>query len=288
MRKLPSVAIVIPAYNEEESIEKCIISCLDQTVPASEIVVVNNRSSDRTAEIVETLIRQYPEGNIQMLNQDRVQGITPTRNLGLNSAKSKVIGRIDADSIIDRQWVEVVGRAFIDPSVDAITGPVLYYDMPLRKIGFRVDDRIRAALYKLAKKHRFLFGSNMAIRSTAWSKVKDMTNPDEENLLHEDVDLALTLSENGHVIAYAPDMVASLSARRLEDSPKEFYKYVMRFERTYKAHSVKSATARVPIFIYLLIYFPARTIRKFYDGEESKFTLRKLGQELKALAEFLP
>lgn len=284
MRKPPSVAVIIPAYNEEDSIEKCLMACLDQTVPADEIIVINNRSTDQTDKVVKRVIARYPNGNIRLLHQNEEQGIAPTRNMGLNSAKSDVIGRIDADTAVDRHWVEAIRDTFSDPSVDAATGPVLYHDMPLQQIGFRIDDRIRAALHKFAKDYRFLFGSNMAIRASAWHDIKDQTHLDKDNLLHEDVDLALTLFENDRTITYAPDMVASLSARRLEDSPRAFYNYVMRFERTYKAHKVKSAAARVPVFIYLLIYFPARTVRKFYDGDKNKFTLRKLGEELKALA----
>ena len=89
--------------------------------------------------------------------------------------------------------------------------------------------------------------------------------------------------ENNLEIVYDPNMIAGMSARRLEDSPREFYQYVMRFERTFKAHGVKSRTARIPIFIYLLTYFPVRTVRKFYDGETNKFTLRKLRDEVRTL-----
>ncbi len=109
---------------------------------------------------------------------------------------------------------------------------------------------------------------------------------DEADELHEDIDLALTMFENGLEIIYDPKMIGGMSARRIEDSPRDFYQYVMRFERTFKAHGVKSATARIPIFIYLLTYFPIRTIRKFYDGETSRFTLRKLRDELRHLGDF--
>lgn len=279
VKKAPSLSIIIPAHNEEASIEKCLAACMDQTIHADEIIVVNNSSTDSTVAIVERVITEHPEQNIILVHEDK-QGVRPARDKGFVVAKGAILGRIDADAAIDRHWVEVVKGVFRDEDVDAATGPVIYYDMPLQKLGLRIDDRIRTALYKLAKDHRFLFGSNMALRASAWEGIKDKVSLDDDDLLHEDIDIALTLHENDYVIAYTPEMVAALSARRLEDSPKDFYNYVMRFERTYKAHGVKSATARVPIFIYLLIYFPIRTVRKFYDGEKNKFTLRKLREEL--------
>lgn len=278
-QKAPTLSIIIPAYNEEATIEKCLAACMDQTIHADEIIVVNNRSTDATVEIVERVITQHPNQNIILVHEEE-QGLCPARNKGFATAKGTILGRIDADAAIDPHWVEVVKSVFRDPEVDAATGPVIYHDMPLQQLGLRLDDRIRTTLYKLAKDHRFLFGSNMALRATAWNGIKDKVSPDADELMHEDIDIALTLHENDYMIAYAPEMVAALSARRLEDSPKDFYNYVMRFERTYKAHGVKSATARVPIFIYLLIYFPVRTVRRFYDGDKNKFTLRKLREEL--------
>jgi glycosyltransferase involved in cell wall biosynthesis len=282
MSKLPSVAIIIPAYNEEETIVRCLESCIAQTSRADEIIVVNNNSVDATAKLVKKFQKDHPDQNIRLLNET-TQGIAPTRNHGFNHAKSDVLGRIDSDSTIMPDWVEVVRHAFINEDVAAITGPVQYYDMPLVDLGLRVDEKIRNTLYKMSKDHKFLFGSNMAIRGSVWQKVGKLTHPDPDDQLHEDIELALVLCENNFDIVYEPRMVASLSARRLETSPRKFYYYVMRFERTFKVHNVRSATARIPILIYLLTYFPLRTVRKFYDGDTNQFTLQKLRDELSRL-----
>lgn len=280
MSKKPTVSIVIPAYNEQESIAKCLDACVSQTSAPDEVIIVNNMSTDDTVKIVRRYQRENPEISIRLLNQTKHQGITPTRDHGFNQVKSDIIGRIDADSIIEPYWVEVVRNTFSHKEVDAATGPVLYHDMPLQRAGFRVDEKIRSTLHRLAKDHRFLFGTNMAMRASAWRQVRHLTQLDLENAMHEDIDLALTLYENDFNIVYEPDMVAGMSARRLEDSPRDFYRYCMRYERTVKAHGVKSRTARLPIFIYLLIYFPIRTVRIFYDGENSRFTFDKLRAEL--------
>lgn len=282
MVKLPSVSIVIPAYNEEKVIQKCLESCIDQIDHPDEIIVVNNNSTDDTAKIVRRLQRRFPQANIRLLTENK-QGIIPARNKGLASAKSEVIGRIDADSIIQEDWVYNVRRLFKKKSVAAATGPVEYYDMPLRRVGLAADMRIRKVLYNMAKDHTFLFGSNMAIRKTAWEEIKTCTHMDEEDVLHEDIDIALCLFRNNLKAVYEPTMVGGMSARRLEDSPKDFYNYVMRFERTFKIHDIASRTARIPIFIYILIYFPVRTVRKFYNDETNKFTWKKLRDDLESI-----
>jgi glycosyltransferase involved in cell wall biosynthesis len=282
MSKLPSVAIIIPAYNEEETIIRCLESCIAQTSKADEIIVVNNNSVDTTVKLVKKFQKDHPDQNV-LLFTEKTQGITPARNRGFEEAKSEVLGRIDADSTISTNWVETVRETFSNKEVAASTGPVQYYDMPLVDLGLRVDEKIRNTLYKMSKDHKFLFGSNMAIRASVWAKVGTLTHPDPDDELHEDIDLALTLCENDYEVVYDPNMVGAMSARRLEDSPRKFYYYVMRFERTFKVHNVSSLTARIPILIYLLTYFPLRTVRKFYDGDTNQFTLQKLRDELSRL-----
>ncbi len=284
MVKLPTVSIIIPAYNEEKVIKKCLESCVSQTDLADEIVVVDNNSQDDTAKIVRQLQRAHPEAHIRLLTE-KEQGLVPTRNHGFTSSKGEVMGRIDADSVLDPNWVYSVRRTFAKISVAAATGPVVYHDMPLPKVGLAFDKRIRRALYNSAKDHTFLFGSNMAIRRGAWAQVQDLVHRDEADEFHEDIDIALSLYRKGLYVAYDPEMIGGMSARRLEDKPRDFYNYVMRFERTFQVHNVSSANARIPIFIYLMIYFPIRTLRKFYDGETNKFTLQKLRDDIREIAE---
>ena len=277
MTKKPTVAIIIPAYNEQDVIWNCLKSCAAQTVPANEIIVINNNSHDKTVQIVEKFQKRHPLLPIRLVNET-IQGLIAARNRGFKEAKSDVLGRIDADSMLHASWVEAVSRTFTDNAIAAASGPVTYHDMPLPQVSFKVDEILRRSLHKYAIDHRFLFGSNMAIRKNVWKKVAELTSKDPNDELHEDIDIALTLFENGYEVVYDPAMIGSMSARRLEDNPRDFYNYVMRFERTFKVHGVKSRRARVPIVVYLLIYFPIRTIRKFYDSKKRRFTLRKVRQ----------
>lgn len=278
----PTVTIIIPAYNEEEVIVKCLESCIDQSVPADEILVVNNNSTDRTAALVRQFIEDHPNSKVVLMEQNEEQGLIPTRNFGFEHAAGEVLGRIDADSLLTHDWVKEVKKTFADPTVDGASGPVIYHDMPLRQVAKKVDEEIRKALHKMAIRsdHRFMFGSNMAIRRSAWKLIKDEVCLDKENLLHEDIDLALHLYQKGLHITFAPKMVGGMSVRRLEDNPRKFYNYVMRFERTFKAHGVKSASARIPIFIYLSTYFPLKLLYSAYDNDTKKLSLKKLRESM--------
>lgn len=258
----PTVSIVIPAYNEESTIRACVFAAIHQTVPADEIIVVDNKSTDLTASIVRDLQADFPEAPLVYLQQNEIQGLIPTRNYGLDHATSDVIGRIDADSVLEPTWVEAVGDAFTDPAVAACTGPVIYYDMPLRRFGHKADDAIRRAVIKVTREFHLLFGSNMALRASAWAAIRDEACLDPEDELHEDVDLSLHLHEKGLTIAYSSDMVTGMSARRLDDSPTQFYSYVMRFERTYQRHNIRRLSVRAPMAIFLSAYPALKTVRE--------------------------
>lgn len=257
----PSVGIVIPAYNEEATIRACVTAAVGQTVAAAEIIVVDNKSTDNTATILRELIAEFPEAPIKVLRQEQSQGITPTRNMGFDAVTSDIIGRIDSDTLLEPDWVEQVQNVFVNPEVHAATGPVIYYDMPLRRYMARADDTARKAMFRLATSYAFLFGTNMAVRRDAWWEVRGELCLDEEDLMHEDIDLSVHLFDHGLKAVYASQMVAGMSARRLDSTPRDFYDYVQRFDRTYRHHGIRKRRLRAPAWVYLAIYPFAKGMR---------------------------
>ena len=257
----PTVSIVIPAYNEESTIRACVLAAILQTVPATEIIVVDNRSTDATGEIVRAIMDEHPDVPLMYFQQNDEQGLVPTRNFGLDRARGSVIGRIDADSVIEPNWVQEVQRAFADERIAAATGPVHYYDMPLQEFGLKVDNRLRRLILTLSRDNHFLFGSNMAIRRTAWLAIRDHVCRDKLDELHEDIDLSVHLAQQHLSVAYVPTMVSGMSARRLEDSPRAFSYYARRFERTYARHGLMNPALRAPMFLILALYPLGKTIR---------------------------
>ncbi|WP_197359936.1 glycosyltransferase, partial [Streptomyces clavuligerus] len=133
-----------------ESIVACVTSVIEQTVPAHEIIVVDNRSTDRTVALVEALQAKHPSAGIRLLHQDDEQGLVPTRNLGLDAATGEIIGRIDADTMLEPTWIATLQRAFDRPEVGGATGPVIYYDLPFQDALRRTDDALRRTLGRIS------------------------------------------------------------------------------------------------------------------------------------------
>src|SRR5436190_15022830 len=118
-----TLAIVIPAYNEEDYLSACLDSVNNQSVVPSEVIVVDNNSSDKTAQIAKSY------SFVRLVTEEK-QGVFWAAQTGFKAAGSDIIGRIDADTILAQDWVEKVLAYMTDSSITAVTGPVNYYDMP--------------------------------------------------------------------------------------------------------------------------------------------------------------
>jgi GT2 family glycosyltransferase len=173
--------------------------------------------------------------------------------------------------VLEPTWVATVQATFADGEIAAASGPVIYYDMPLRRWGLKADDAMRRLMLRLAREYYFLFGSNMAIRASAWQLIQREACLDVDDELHEDIDLAVHLREHGQRIAYVSSMVAGMSARRVDDSPLDYLYYVQRFERTYRRHSVRRIGVRAPMIVFLGLYPALKVVRRGQErGQERR------------------
>lgn len=104
----PRVSVIVPVYNGEKYIERCLYYLISQTIKDIEIIIVNDGSTDNTMTIVEKIAKK--DGRIKILEQEnKLQGAA--RNKGLSIAKGEYIGFCDADDYIDYEYYENLYKA---------------------------------------------------------------------------------------------------------------------------------------------------------------------------------
>jgi cellulose synthase/poly-beta-1,6-N-acetylglucosamine synthase-like glycosyltransferase len=124
-----SYSVVIAARNEERQIGTCLAAVLDQSIAAErfEVIVVNDRSTDRTAEVVGEYAQRDPR--VKLVTVDSCPaGVSPKKHAlacGIRSAKNEVIACTDADCWVPRTWLETLDRHF-DPKTGLVQGISLY------------------------------------------------------------------------------------------------------------------------------------------------------------------
>jgi glycosyltransferase involved in cell wall biosynthesis len=119
------LSIVIPAYNEEAYIADCLESVLKEVASASietEVIVVNNASTDRTKEIA----LSYP--GVIVVDEPK-KSLTMARQAGFKASTGDLIANIDADTLMPPGWIAKVQKEFSkNKDLAALSGPYIYYD----------------------------------------------------------------------------------------------------------------------------------------------------------------
>lgn len=113
MKKL---TIIIPTYNSEKYIEKCIISILKQTYTNLEIIIIDDNSSDNTYEICQKI--QKNDLRIKLLRNSKNVGVSITRNLGIDIATGEYITFVDSDDYIEENLYEKLIEKIENENID--------------------------------------------------------------------------------------------------------------------------------------------------------------------------
>ncbi|GHT06107.1 glycosyltransferase [Bacteroidia bacterium] len=113
------LSIIVPAYNAEKYIAKCLDSLLNQDLEDYEIIVINDGSIDKTVEIV----TQYTEeSNIISLISQQNQGQGVARNVGISNAKGKYLMFVDADDYLKENSISLQINRIEKEDIDLLYG----------------------------------------------------------------------------------------------------------------------------------------------------------------------
>ncbi|MGI6007470.1 MAG: glycosyltransferase family 2 protein [Ruminococcus sp.] len=112
------VSVIVPAYNVEQYLERCLSSLAAQTLSELEIIVINDGSTDGTGETVRRLIKEYPEKIIVKTTKN--QGAAAARNEGLALAKGEFIGFVDGDDTVYPSMFERMYRTARQTGADIV------------------------------------------------------------------------------------------------------------------------------------------------------------------------
>jgi glycosyltransferase involved in cell wall biosynthesis len=196
MRDLGKISVYIPAYNAGEFVARAVEGVLAQTLPADEILVIDDGSRDATCEIAS----RYP--SVRVVKHERNRGLAAARNTAFRTARNEFVASLDADCVPDPGWLSALAPHLADPQVAGVGGRLI------EGVHNTVADRWRCAHMPqewgetLLQNPRFLYGCNNVFRRSAILEAGGYNETMRTN--GEDVDLSERLRKRGWELVYEP------------------------------------------------------------------------------------
>jgi glycosyltransferase involved in cell wall biosynthesis len=203
---VPTLSVVIPALDDAEMLARCLDDLAAQLRPADEIIVVDNGSSDGTADVARA-------AGARVVEQPQ-RGIWPAASTGYDAATGDIIARLDADSRPPADWLLHIEAELVDaPEVGVLTGRGVFYDGNTVVAGLGQVLYIGGYFWSMGiwLGNPPIFGSNFAMRREVWLDVRDRVHRDRGDI-HDDLDLAFHLSLDT-VVRYDDRLTVGISAR---------------------------------------------------------------------------
>lgn len=207
MKCMFDISIIIPIYNVEKYIERCLLSVINQIYSKPiECILVNDCTQDDSMTIIRNIENNYT-GNIffRIVNHEINMGLSAARNTGIKNSRGKYILFIDSDDYLDVNCLEFLSKYIaIIPNPDIVLGNSL--DMYTKK-SF-VSDSLPTECFENKQIVKLFF--NKAFPVTAWNKLirKDFIIKNnlyfDEGILFEDVLWSYRASKYMDSYVYVP------------------------------------------------------------------------------------
>jgi cellulose synthase/poly-beta-1,6-N-acetylglucosamine synthase-like glycosyltransferase len=217
------ISILIPCYNGEKVIKKCIESCLNQTRKVNQIVVVNDGSTDNTKKILKSFGRKIKVISVRKNSGNK----SYAQEKGLKHVKGNIFITIDSDSIMDKDFVFCVETAFKNPKTIAFSGYVksLKHNWltACREIDYVISQNIHKKAQSFINALFVIPGTAAAYRT---KNFKAMCKFDHDTLT-EDLDFTYKFHDSNATIKYDKNAIV------YTQDPDTLHSYINQVRRWY-------------------------------------------------------
>lgn len=194
------VSVLINAYNEEEDIGDCLDSLVEQTYDDFELVVVDDGSTDNTVEVVKSY---SDELDLNIIRTEHA-GLQKARKKGIDISDGDIVVIVDADEILEPDFLENMLRAFSDEDVGAVGGMLKSFGEGWVTDAYGALNEIFYSMRTEGEEVDWIQGGCSAFRKEALDEVGGLTTEDTS----EDKDISWKLKEEGWKVLLSDGAVA--------------------------------------------------------------------------------
>lgn len=230
MRETSQVAVIIVNWNGRRYLESCLQAVEAQTLPAIDVIVVDNGSVDGSREMVRD---RFPK--VRLIENDSNLGFATANNVGIRNSSTPFVATLNNDTEARPDWLErLVAPALSDPTVGMVASKMVFAHRPelINSAGIALDragiawDRLGGELDRGGGVIQEVFGPCAGAALYRRAMLEEIGLFDEDFFAYlEDVDLAWRARLAGWRCLYVPDAVVSHvhSATGVEGSPFKSY-----------------------------------------------------------------
>ena len=123
MNEQPLISIIVPVYNTEMYLDKCVTSLINQTYRNIEIILVDDGSTDNSGKMCDSYAQK--DNRIKVIHQTNAE-VGAARNVGLKNVSGQYIGFVDSDDYVEHDMYEVLLKTLLQNNVSIVSCSYFY------------------------------------------------------------------------------------------------------------------------------------------------------------------
>lgn len=269
------ITVIVPCYNVEKYIDKCVQSLINQTYKNLEIILVDDCSTDNTWKIINKYSKNYE--NIKCMKNEKNSGAGYSRNIALKQAKNDYISFIDSDDYIENNYYESMMKQLKLEKSDLIVCDIFVkYDS--------VDGTNQRSIACEGKieKYNFIHNGLAASPCNKIFKKEDLLKyPFPEGIMNEDIATVMAIIINSKKISYNNEVYYNYIQRKssvqnssLNNSRLDIFKSLNILEKRVPINK-KNSKYWEAIIYNQIIMFLIYVIPKEQDKKKRKYFLKQ-------------
>ena len=201
MKIQPNISIVIPVYNVEKYLRRCLDSIISQNLTNIEIICINDGSTDHSTEILEEYSQK--DKRVIVLNQTN-QGLSVTRNTGIKIANGEYVGFVDSDDFVDSDFFEKMYNTAVKLNADIVCAGIVRENDKKKKILLQYNN---SKTYSDTKAK--LIAAGIPEHNYSCNKIYKreliQNNIFKAGILYEDILFTSNIIEKSNILAVTPN-----------------------------------------------------------------------------------
>lgn len=148
------VSVIMPTYNVEKYVGKCLESLLNQTYNNLEIIIIDDYSTDKTVSLIKEITRN--DNRVKLIELNKHIGVAPARNIGLDNVTGEYLYFLDSDDFIDSDYIKNMVDAIENNDVDMVSNyNIVIYDWKKNNEQFWWNRKLKDGILKLHSRNMY-------------------------------------------------------------------------------------------------------------------------------------